>query len=269
VEPAEFPRRHPPFEPLRPEEFRVAVDGLEVACVARGEGVMRRGGPPATHRWIVCKGSVRLEREGQLVQVLEDGDAARRSRELGASSAPVRSEPMGIRTGRQQRSRVLAEHLGGTPFPGFVVAVTVARTAAIVFGRMAAWLGIVFMEKRVAYRVGPASAVACRTNFPTFLPSIGWRSFTTTGAAASVQTGAVLAVLLIVIGPPVGVNVLPHEQAIFPLQESGHRLDDRGVRRGLARVARDTRAAGVGGIRGREAPRPSRPRRGTTKGVAS
>lgn len=75
MEPAEFLRRHPPFDQLRPEEFRAAVDGLEVAYVARGESVMRRGGPPATHLWIVRKGSVRLEREGQLVQVLEEGDA--------------------------------------------------------------------------------------------------------------------------------------------------------------------------------------------------
>ncbi len=75
MEPAEFLRSHPPFDLLRPEQFRIAEDGLEVAFVPRGERVLQRGGARATHLWIVRKGSVRLERDGQTVQVLEEGDA--------------------------------------------------------------------------------------------------------------------------------------------------------------------------------------------------
>ncbi len=75
MEPAEFLRRQPPFDLLRPEDFRIAEDGLEVSYVPRGERVLQRGGPQATHLWIVRKGSVRLERDGQVVQVLEEGDA--------------------------------------------------------------------------------------------------------------------------------------------------------------------------------------------------
>ncbi len=75
MEPAEFLRQQPPFDQLGPAEFRFAEEAIEVAYLARGEAVLRRGGPRAEHLWIVRKGTVRLERDGQAVQVLEEGDA--------------------------------------------------------------------------------------------------------------------------------------------------------------------------------------------------
>ncbi|MCC6652298.1 MAG: CBS domain-containing protein, partial [Candidatus Eisenbacteria bacterium] len=75
MEPAEFLRHQPPFDTLRPGAFRLAESALEVAYHARGEVILRRGGPRATHLYVVRKGVVRLERDGQLVQTLEEGDA--------------------------------------------------------------------------------------------------------------------------------------------------------------------------------------------------
>ncbi len=75
MEPLEFLQTHPPFDRLLPEERRWLEHGLEVVLLPRGETVLRRGGPQATHLHVVRKGSVRLERDGRLVQVLEEGDA--------------------------------------------------------------------------------------------------------------------------------------------------------------------------------------------------
>lgn len=75
MEPAEFLRHLPPFDALRPGAFRLAESALEVAYFARGEVILRRGGPNAAHLYVVRKGVVRLERDGQLVQTLEEGDA--------------------------------------------------------------------------------------------------------------------------------------------------------------------------------------------------
>jgi cation/acetate symporter len=160
--------------------------------------------------------------------------------------------------GGNMAAPLLAEHLGGTAFLGFIAAVAfatilavvagltlagasslshdiyvsvikkgeateaqqvaVARTATIVFGSIAVLLGMVFKQQNVAFMVGLAFAVACSANFPSLLLSIVWKRFTTAGAVSSILTGAVLALTLIIIGPTVWVDVLKHEKAIFPLK---------------------------------------------------
>lgn len=160
--------------------------------------------------------------------------------------------------GGNMAAPLLAEHLGGTAFLGFIAAVAfatilavvagltlagasalshdiyvsvikkgsateqqqvaVARGATVAFGLIAVLLGIVFKEQNVAYMVGLAFAVACSANFPSLLLSIVWKPFTTAGAVASILVGAVLAVGLIILGPAVWVDVLKHEKALFPLK---------------------------------------------------
>ena len=160
--------------------------------------------------------------------------------------------------GGNMAAPLLAEHLGGTAFLGFIAAVAfatilavvagltlagasslshdifvsvikkgkateqeqvaVARTATIVFGAIAVLLGMVFKQQNVAFMVGLAFAVACSANFPSLLMSIVWKKFTTAGAVCSILTGAVLAMTLIILGPTVWVDVLKHEKAIFPLK---------------------------------------------------
>jgi cation/acetate symporter len=79
-------------------------------------------------------------------------------------------------------------------------------------------LGILFKGQNVAFMVGLAFAIACSANFPPLLLSIVWKRFTTAGAVASIVTGAVLSVLLIVLSPTVWVDLFKNAQAIFPLR---------------------------------------------------
>ncbi len=97
----------------------------------------------------------------------------------------------------------------------------VARGATLLFGLAAVLLGIAFKTTNVAYMVGLAFAIAASANFPALFLSIFWRRFTTAGAVASMWTGSVLSVLLIVLSPAVWVDILHHPAAIFPLKNPG------------------------------------------------
>ena len=160
--------------------------------------------------------------------------------------------------GGNMTAPLLAEHLWGTPFLGFIAAVAfatilavvagltlagasafshdiyvsvmkrgqateqeqvrVARGATIGFGLLAVLLGIFFEGQNVAYMVGLAFAIACSANFPALFLSIVWRRFTTLGAVLSIITGAALALGLIVISPTVWVDVFKNKEAIFGLK---------------------------------------------------
>jgi cation/acetate symporter len=97
----------------------------------------------------------------------------------------------------------------------------VARLAAGIFGVIAILLGIVFEKQNVAYMVGLAFAIAASANFPALFLSIMWRRLTTAGAVASMWTGTLSALLLIILSPAIWVDVLGHEKAIFPLKNPG------------------------------------------------
>ncbi|MBV8201638.1 MAG: cyclic nucleotide-binding/CBS domain-containing protein [Acidobacteria bacterium] len=74
MEPLEFLRRHPPFDRLTDHQLQSALDGLEVSFSPRGDRVLRRGGPRGEHLYVIRKGAVRLERDGQQLMALEEGD---------------------------------------------------------------------------------------------------------------------------------------------------------------------------------------------------
>ena len=97
----------------------------------------------------------------------------------------------------------------------------VARYSTLFFGVVAVALGLSFEKTNVAYMVGLAFAVAASANFPALFLSIFWRRFTTAGACASMWTGAISAVTLIVLCPTVWVDILKHKEAIFPLKSPG------------------------------------------------
>jgi cation/acetate symporter len=177
---------------------------------------------------------------------------------FGASTLVGRDIIAAIDAGGNMAAPLLAERLGGTPFLGFIAAVAfatilavvagltlagasalshdiyvhvirdghateheqvrVARWATVVFGTAAVLLGIVFKGQNVAYMVGLAFAIACSANFPALLLSIVWRRFTTAGAVASILTGSLLTVALIVLSPTIQVDVLRHGEALFPLR---------------------------------------------------
>ena len=75
MEPLEFLRAHPPWSRLDAEAQRAVEDALEIAYAPRGTRVLRQGGPPAAFLYVVRKGQLRLERDGRLLQVLEEGEA--------------------------------------------------------------------------------------------------------------------------------------------------------------------------------------------------
>ena len=98
--------------------------------------------------------------------------------------------------------------------------VKVAKAATVVLGVLAILLGLVFEQQNVAFMVGLAFAVAASANFPALLLSITWRPLTTAGAIASMVTGLVLSLVLIVLSPTIWVEVLknPVGSAPFPLK---------------------------------------------------
>jgi cation/acetate symporter len=94
--------------------------------------------------------------------------------------------------------------------------VRMAKRATVALGILAVILGLAFKGQNVAFMVGLAFAIAASANFPALLLSIMWRRMSTFGAVASIVTGVVLAVGLIVISPTVWVDVFGFKAAIFP-----------------------------------------------------
>jgi cation/acetate symporter len=96
--------------------------------------------------------------------------------------------------------------------------VRVARIATLGIGVVAVLLGLIFKGQNVAFMVGLAFAIAASANFPSLLMSIMWKKFTTKGAVYSIITGALLAIILIILSPTVWVDIFKNETAIFPLK---------------------------------------------------
>jgi cation/acetate symporter len=97
----------------------------------------------------------------------------------------------------------------------------VARLATLLLGVLAIALGMKFKGQNVAFMVGLAFAIAASANFPALLMSMLWRGFSTHGAVASMLTGNVASIVLIVLSPTVQVDVLKHPAALFPLKNPG------------------------------------------------
>ncbi|GAO02707.1 DUF294 nucleotidyltransferase-like domain-containing protein [Anaeromyxobacter sp. PSR-1] len=74
MDPAAALRAIPPFDRLPEPLFADAVAHLEPCAFPAGTWIARAGGEPLRHLFIVLGGTVRLERHGQSVQVLEEGE---------------------------------------------------------------------------------------------------------------------------------------------------------------------------------------------------
>jgi len=77
-------------------------------------------------------------------------------------------------------------------------------------------LGLVFESQNIAFLSGLVLAVAASVNFPVLLLSMFWKGLTTRGAVIGSMAGLVSAIVLVVLGPAVWVNVLHNQQALFP-----------------------------------------------------
>jgi CBS domain-containing protein len=74
IDPVAYVRATPPFHALPRPLFDGAMASLEVGFYPAGTWLVRVGGTPLERLYVIRAGSVRLERDGQVVQVLEEGE---------------------------------------------------------------------------------------------------------------------------------------------------------------------------------------------------
>src|SRR5512146_1635300 len=74
LDPIAFVRGTPPFDALPAVAFEDAARALEIVFQPAGTRLLSQGGKPSEHLYLIRKGAVRLERDGQTLQVLEEGE---------------------------------------------------------------------------------------------------------------------------------------------------------------------------------------------------
>ena len=92
----------------------------------------------------------------------------------------------------------------------------VSKMATVALGVVAIIMGIAFEKQNIAFVVGLAFAIAASANFPVLMLSMYWRRLTTRGAVIGGSMGLATAVLLVILGPIVWVQILGNAEAIFP-----------------------------------------------------
>lgn len=71
----DFLRRHPPFTSLAESSLEALALDAQIEYFPRGTEILAQEGPPSEHLFVVRKGAVELLDEGQVVDVLEEGEA--------------------------------------------------------------------------------------------------------------------------------------------------------------------------------------------------
>jgi len=74
VDPIAWLRATPPFRDLPADRFAVAAEAVDVVYHPAGAWLVRTGGRPLEHLFVIRKGAVRLERDGQTLQLVEQGE---------------------------------------------------------------------------------------------------------------------------------------------------------------------------------------------------
>ena len=97
----------------------------------------------------------------------------------------------------------------------------VSKISSLAIGILAIILGIIFEGQNVAFMVGLAFAVAASTNFPILFLTITWKRLTTNGAFYGGFIGLICAIVLVILGPTIWVDILGHEKPIFPYKYPG------------------------------------------------
>jgi cation/acetate symporter len=92
----------------------------------------------------------------------------------------------------------------------------VSKIATVVLGIVTIILGIAFEKQNIAFVVGLAFAIAASANFPVLFLSMFWSKLTTRGAVIGGSLGLATAVLLVILGPIVWVQIFGNTEAIFP-----------------------------------------------------
>jgi CBS domain-containing protein len=74
IDPVAWLRTTPPFGALPAARFERAAAAVDVVFHPAGTWLVRAGGRPLAHLFVIRKGAVRIERDGQTLQVLEEGE---------------------------------------------------------------------------------------------------------------------------------------------------------------------------------------------------
>nr|WP_314689148.1 cation acetate symporter [uncultured Pantoea sp.] len=94
----------------------------------------------------------------------------------------------------------------------------VSKITVLVLGGVAIALGILFEKQNIAFMVGLAFSIAASCNFPIILLSMYWSKLTTRGAMVGGWLGLLTAVVLMILGPTVWVQVLGHATPVYPYE---------------------------------------------------
>ncbi|EFY5141017.1 cation acetate symporter [Shigella boydii] len=94
----------------------------------------------------------------------------------------------------------------------------VSKITVLILGVIAIILGMLFENQNIAFMVGLAFAIAASCNFPIILLSMYWSKLTTRGTMLGGWLGLITAVVLMILGPTIWVQILGHEKAIFPYE---------------------------------------------------
>ncbi len=92
----------------------------------------------------------------------------------------------------------------------------ISKMATVGLGILAILLGIAFEQQNIAFVVGLAFAIAASANFPVLFLSMFWSKLTTRGAVIGGSMGLGTAILLVILGPIVWVQIFGNAEAIFP-----------------------------------------------------
>jgi len=92
----------------------------------------------------------------------------------------------------------------------------VSKMATVALGILSILLGIAFEQQNIAFVVGLAFAIAASANFPVLFLSMFWSKLTTRGAVIGGSLGLGTAIMLVILGPIVWVQIFGYETAIFP-----------------------------------------------------
>lgn len=94
----------------------------------------------------------------------------------------------------------------------------VSKITVVLLGFVAIALGILFENQNIAFMVGLAFSIAASCNFPIILLSMYWSKLTTRGAMFGGWLGLLTAVVLMVQGPTIWVQVLGNAKPVYPYE---------------------------------------------------